>query len=212
MYLCARGSSVHVSGLPARAGMYPPLASLRARCCTSPPRAPGDGPSRKRDSVEAQTQAKTRAPTPPAREKAPAKRECEQELQPSGCTRSTEKLVGSAAFPPADPHPPAPGCRLVAPWFHTYAGPAPPGGELQRNSWAQQPSRRLIRTPRHPAVASSRPGFIPTRVRHRRVENYRETRGHDRLRPAESARLGAGPPPRCAPVSCCGVRQGRVGN
>ena len=41
---------------------------------------------------------------------------------------------------------------------------------------------------------------------------YRETRGHDRLRPAESARLGAGPPPRCAPVSCCGVRQGRVGN
>ena len=42
---------------------------------------------------------------------------------------------------------------------------------LQRNSWAQQPSRRLIRTPRHPAVASSRPGFIPTRVRRRRVEN-----------------------------------------
>ena len=42
---------------------------------------------------------------------------------------------------------------------------------LQRNSWAQQPSRRLIRTARHPAVASSRPGFIPTRVRRRRVEN-----------------------------------------
>ena len=42
---------------------------------------------------------------------------------------------------------------------------------LQRNSWAQQPSRRLIRTPRHPAVASSRPGFIPTWVRRRRVEN-----------------------------------------
>ena len=48
--------------------------------------------------------------------------------------------MGSAAFPPADPHPPAPGCRLVAPWFHTYAGPAPPGGELEREE--ESPSIR----------------------------------------------------------------------
>ena len=89
-------------GFPAHAGMTPPLASLRARCCTSPPRAPGDGPSRKRDSVEAQTQAKTRAPTPPAREKAPAKRECEQELQPSGCTRSTWRSCGNRYYHQTD--------------------------------------------------------------------------------------------------------------
>ena len=33
------------------------------------------------------------------------------------------------------PHPPAPGCRLVVPWFHDYVGPAPPGGKLIDDGW-----------------------------------------------------------------------------
>ena len=31
--------------------------------------------------------------------------------------------------------------------FHACAGPAPPGGKLKRNSWARQPSSRLIQHP-----------------------------------------------------------------
>ena len=55
------------------------------------------------------------------------------------------------------PHPPAPGCRLVVPWFHDYVGPAPPGGKLQRNSWSD---RLRIRAPRCRAAATPRLGFM----------------------------------------------------